>query len=151
MNSELLLADLTDQEGFRPVAYDDATGKKVVAGTMVQGNITVAIGWNVAGRPCSLELAQIINRYQTNETWTELCAAAPWVTTAPEPCQRALCNMAFNLGVPSLMAFNTFLSLMQLGHYNEAADDLAGTLWSRQVGSRSGKIQALIKEGIPSG
>lgn len=148
MDNEKLLADLTDQEGFRALLYDDATGKKIISGSTLQGNPTIAIGWNVAGRPCPLDLAQVICRYHISQTWNELSRAIPWVVDCPEPCQRALCNMGFNLGVPGLLKFNTFLSLMQLGHYGEAADDLQATLWHRQVGSRGPKIESLIREGI---
>jgi lysozyme len=148
MNSELLLADLTDQEGFRAVLYDDATGKKITKGSLVQGNPTVAIGWNVAGRPCPRDLANIITQYFITQTWGEVTHALPWAANLPEPQSRALCNLAYNMGVPTLLTFKTFLSLMQLGHYSQAADDLAGTLWFKQVGSRGPKIQALIKTGI---
>lgn len=148
MDREKLADDLTNQEDFRSLLYDDATGKNVVKGSVLQGNPTIGVGWNVAGRKCTPELARMILRYFITETWAELIDAAPWANSLPEPQARALCNMAFNTGVPVLMGFGTFLSLMQLGHYNEAAEDLAGTLWFRQVGSRGPKIQALIKEGI---
>lgn len=147
MDTALLLADLTNQEGYRPVLYDDKTGKKITAGSLVQGNPTIAIGWNVAGRPCPQELAQTICRYFIAQTWAELIKAAPWVANLPEPQQRAIANMAFNMGVPVLMTFNTFLSLMQLGNFAQAAEDIATTLWYRQVGTRGPKIQALITQG----
>ena len=147
MNPDLLLADLTDQESYRSVLYDDKTGKKITPGVMVQGNPTLAIGWNVAGRPCPLDLAQTICRYFIAQTWAELVKAAPWVANLPEPQARALCNMAYNMGVPALLGFTQFLALMQLGDYDRAADDLSGTLWWRQVGTRGPKVQALIQQG----
>lgn len=147
MDANLLLADLTDQEGYRSLVYDDATGKKLTKGMTLVGNPTVAIGWNIAGRPCPQDLANIIARYFIDSTWKELVGAMPWVASAPEPCQRALTNMSFNMGLATLRGFTEFLALMELGNYKEAADDLAGTLWAKQVGSRAAKIQALIKEG----
>lgn len=150
MNSEQLLADLIDQEGFRAVLYDDATGKKLSKGSIIRGNPTLAVGWNVAGRPCTQDLANIITRYFITQTWNEIVHALPWVANLPEPQSRALCNLAYNMGVPVLLTFKTFLSLMQLGHYDQAADDLGTTLWFRQVGSRGPKIQALIREGAIS-
>ena len=147
MDADSLLADLTDQEGFRAVLYDDKTGKKITPGVMVQGWPTVAIGWNVAGRPCPLDLAQTICRYFIAQTWAELVKAAPWVGNLPEPQARAVCNMAYNMGVPVLLGFTQFLALMQLGDYDKAAADLETTLWWRQVGSRGAKIQALIQQG----
>lgn len=148
MDAILLLADLTDQEGYRSLVYDDATGKKLTKGMTLSGNPTVAIGWNVAGRPCPPDLANIIARYFIDATWKELTAAMPWITSAPEPVQRALTNMSFNMGLAVLRGFTQFLALMQLSNYAAAADDLAGTLWFKQIGSRGPKLQALIKEGI---
>ena len=145
MNTELLLADLSTEEGYKALLYDDATGKKITAGVMVQGNPTIAIGWNVAGRPCPLDLAQTIARYFIAQTWTELVQKLPWVETLPEPVARAVCDLGFNMGVDKLLTFGTFLSLVQAGKYDQAADDLETTLWWKQVGTRGPKIQARLK------
>lgn len=145
MDTDKLLSDLTGEEEFRSVLYDDVTGRPITQGTTLRGQPTIGIGWNVAGRPCTLELAQIICRYHISQTWAELTKAAPWIASLPEPQARGLTDMAFNMGVPKLLGFGTFLSLMQLGHYGQASDDLAETLWAKQVGSRAQKIQVLIR------
>lgn len=147
MDVEALLADLTNQEGYQPLLYDDKTGKKITPGVTVIGNPTIAIGWNVSGRQCPPDLAKIICRYFIDQTWKELIQEMPWVATIPEPQQRAMTNMGFNMGIPVLQTFTGFLSLMQLGNYTAAAKDLETTLWWRQVGTRGPKIQALITEG----
>lgn len=147
MDADALLADLTNQEAYRALVYDDRTGKPLAPGVMLMGNPTVGIGWNVAGRPCSRELANIICRYQINEVWGELVKAMPWVAALPEPQQRAMTNLSFNMGLRTLSTFTGFLSLMQTGHYAAAANDLGTTLWFKRVGTRGPKIQALITEG----
>ena len=60
-------------------------------------------------------------------------------------CQCAtyvLVDMTYNLGEAGLASFNTFNSLMEAGEWDEAADDLSGTLWCSQVGSRCSRDQA---------
>lgn len=147
MDAEKLLTNLTDEEGFRNALYDDATGKKIKAGDTLVGNPTIGIGWNVMGRGCPLDLAQTICRYHIAETWADVTHAFPWAAHMPEPCQRALCDMGFNMGIATLSTFKEFLALMELGNYEDAAVDLEGTRWFKQVGSRGPKIQALIREG----
>ena len=47
-----------------------------------------------------------------------------------------LVDMTYNLGEGGLSTFNTFNSLMESGQWDAAADDLQGTLWCSQVGTR---------------
>lgn len=147
MNKSALMASLTGEEGFRSLVYDDATGKDLKPGMMLKGNPTIGIGWNVAGRPCTPELAQMILGYHVDQTWAELIQAIPWITHLPEPCQRALTDMAFNMGAAKLLKFNIFIGLMRAEKFAEAAADLETTLWWKQVGTRGPKVKALVLEG----
>lgn len=147
MDRPQLLADLMQGEGFRPNLYDDASGAPLTKGSVIHGWPTIGYGWNVASRPCPQDLAQYILGYFADDTWNTLILAASWISSQPEPVQRALCEMAFNEGVTGLLKFNTFLALVQQGNYAEAADDLETTLWAKQVGVRAARIQALIKHG----
>lgn len=148
MDRDLLLADLNRDEEFVPYIYDDGAGPqaRVIPGYKMIGNATLCTGWCPAKNPCTPDLNATITGYWADKTWASLAATAPWVSTLTEPRQRALCEMAFNLGVHGLMTFNTFLSLMQSGQYEAAAQDLeTGTAWWKQVGERGPRIQALIK------
>ena len=63
-------------------------------------------------------------------------------------CQCAtyvLVDMTYNLGEGGLSSFNTFNSLMESGQWDAAADDLSGTLWCSQVGSRCTRDQNQIR------
>ena len=53
--------------------------------------------------------------------------------------------MTYNLGEAGLASFNTFNSLMEAGEWDQAADDLSGTLWCSQVGSRCTRDQNQIR------
>lgn len=142
-----LLAQLWSDEGFRSYIYDDATGREVLAGTTLRGRATLAAGWCPETNPCPVPLAQYILGFFADDKIETLQKAAPWVIDLPDPCQQALYNMAYNLGVTGLLNFTTFMSLMQQGQYGQAADDLATTSWSKQVPARAARIQALIRAG----
>ena len=63
-------------------------------------------------------------------------------------CQCAtyvLVDMTYNLGEAGLASFGTFNSLMEAGEWDQAADDLSGTLWCSQVGSRCTRDQNQIR------
>lgn len=145
VNRDLLLADLETCEGFRPYLYDDANGKPLVKGSTIIGNPTVGIGWCPSTLPIPHDKAQVILGWQADDVWGTLIHAASWIGGLSEPRQRALANMAFQLGVTGLLKFNVFIGLMQQGRYAEAADDLATTLWFKQSGNRGPRIQQLIK------
>lgn len=147
MNRAQLLSDLEADEGFRPYIYDDATGAPVLRGYVLRGKATLGIGWCPETNPLPHDKALIILGWHVDDEWGTLLRAVPWVLDVPEPQQRALANLAFQLGVTGLLKFTTFISLMQQGRYGEAADDIGTTLWAEQSGTRAGKIQVLIKQG----
>lgn len=142
-----LLAQLTTDEGFRPYIYDDATGREVLAGTTLIGHATLAIGWCPETNPCPEDLAQYILAYFADGEIATLQRAVPWVIDLSDARQRALYDMSFQLGVTGLLKFNTFMSLLQQGQFEQAADDLATTAWFKQAPARAARIQALIKNG----
>lgn len=145
MDRSALLADLETDEGFRPLLYDDATGRQWTKGAPIAGWPTIGIGWNVAATPISLDRARVILGWMVDDKIGPLNAALPWLSGLTEPRQRAVANLAYNLGVTGLLKFDTFLSLMKSGQYDQAADDLAGTAWWKQVGQRGPRIQELIR------
>lgn len=148
MNRDLLFSDLEAEEGFRPYVYDDATGIPIVIGTVVKGNPTIGIGWAPGKNPLMHTQALIILGWHVDDKWETLQHAAPWIDAQPEPVQRALCNLAFNLGVTGLLKFTTFMALVEQGKYQEAADDLDTTAWGKQVQkTRVDTIKKLIKQG----
>jgi lysozyme len=66
--------------------------------------------------------------------------------------QRALLNMAFNLGwnpqAPGgLDDFKNTLRAMQDGHWTLAAAGMRASLWARQVGARAERLARMIETG----
>lgn len=60
----------------------------------------------------------------------------------------AVADMAFNMGCRKLQQFTTFRSLLQERRFHEAARDLRGTKWCRQVGYRCNRNVACVEKGM---
>lgn len=147
MNIDLLAADLQRDEGWKNFLYDDANGAKIVPGYTVKGHATAAWGFALDVSPLTQEEALPILRSRAQGYYDTLVKAEPWVAGLPEPVQRGLSNMAYNMGVTGLLKFNTFLDLLKAGQYVAAGEDLAQTKWAGQVGDRASRVVALIEQG----
>ncbi len=147
MDFPSLIANLETDEGFRGYLYDDANGHKIGPGVIVRGHPTCGYGFALDVSPLTQSEALGILSSRATDAYNTLLVAAPWVAELSEPRQRALANMAYNLGVTGLLKFDTFMALMQKGNFADAADDLTKTVWAGQVGARARRIQSLIENG----
>lgn len=144
----LLVSDLQQDEGFRANLYDDATGAPIHPGSIIKGHPTAGFGFALDVAPLTRAESLPILTSRATAAMNGLIAAAPWVANLAPARQRALGNMAYNLGVTGLLKFILFLSLMQAGKFDQAADDLETTPWFTQVGARGVRIVAMIRAGI---
>lgn len=145
MNIDLLTSDLQRDEGWRAAAYDDATGAPIRPGYTVKGHVTVGYGFALDVAPMTQVEAMPILRGRAQDAYDTMVKAEPWIADLPEPCQRAIGNMSYNLGPTKLLGFGTFLGYMRQGQFAAAADSLVSTKWYGQVGNRAARICALIK------
>jgi lysozyme len=77
----------------------------------------------------------------------ELDQAFPWWRQLSDRRQRALANMAFNLGAQRLRGFAKMIKALASAQYDEAARQALESKWARQVGARAERIAAMIREG----
>jgi lysozyme len=59
---------------------------------------------------------------------------------------RALTNMAFNLG-GRLGDFKHFLAAVKAGDWQAAGQNMADSLWAKQVGERAVRLRKMIETG----
>jgi lysozyme len=71
-----------------------------------------------------------------------------WYDLAPEPIQRACCNLCFNLGLKRFLGFKKTISLLKEKKYEEASKEILNSKWASQVGLRADRISNLIKQAI---
>jgi lysozyme len=148
IDKEKLIDELTVDEGARGDVYDDENDRRITAGAIVHGNPTTAIGHALNRTPWTTVQMRTICGWDIDAKIPDLYARFPWVAMLSEPRQRALANMAFNMGVDGLAKLQNFLLLLQRGNFDDAVTDLGGTLWAREVGpERTARISALIRQG----
>lgn len=134
MDIAKLKSDLERDEGLRLKPYKDTVGK-----------LTIGIGRNLDDVGISEEEARHLLGNDIEWVVEELDRAMPWWRTMPEPAQRALCNMCFNLGMPTLRQFSNMLAALQAGDYRKAADEALDSRWARQVKGRADRIAGLYR------
>jgi len=70
----------------------------------------------------------------------------PRIDLIGESRQRALCNMAFNLG-SRLAGFIHFIGSVNKGDWKTAAVEMLQSKWARQVGKRAERLRDMILTG----
>lgn len=148
MNIAAVLDDLRADEGFRDHVYDDATGKPIVKGSLVQGYPTIGYGFCVdqaKGTPFPRDIADLLLERVAQEKWQALLTALPWLAQQPEDVQRALANMAYQMGVSGVTRFGRMLAALETGDREQAAQHALQSLWARQTPGRAGRVAALLR------
>lgn len=148
MQVQQIRDELIRDEGFRGLAYDDATGQTVRKGTTLEGFVTVGYGFCLdgdRGRPIPEPIADAWLDWLIVETGKALDARIPWWRQQPEDVQRALVNMAYQLGVSGLLNFRKMLSALQIGDRAEAARQALDSRWARQTPNRANRVAAMIR------
>lgn len=142
MNLDQLSTDLQTDEGFRGYPYDDKNDQQLKAGYTIQGTPTFGFGFTFL----TTQEAAVILKMRVASVASELLARLTWVASLSEPKQRALANMAYDLGIGGLITFTTFLDLVKSGQFDAAANDLLTTEWAKEVSDRAVRIAAVIRQ-----
>lgn len=138
------LADLRRDEGYSGVVYDDATGKSIKKGSVVEGNPTIGYGLR-CDQPIPRAAAEEALRLVAEGNWAALLHRCLWLQTQPDDVQRALQNLAYNLGAEGVAGFQMMLAALQRGDREAAALNCLDSLWAKQVGARAERVADLIR------
>lgn len=132
-----IIAQLQRDEGLRLLPYRDKAGK-----------LTIGYGRNLDAEGISRAEADYMLQSDVINFGTTLKKVLPWFEHLDLARQGVLINMAFNMGIGGLLSFKQFLSLMAIGKFKEAADDLAtNTKWISQVGDRARRLVLQTRTG----
>lgn len=141
MNKKLLIDNLRKDEGSviqkgRHVLYADHLGNMTIGyGRLLEAKQ----GGGITELEAKLMLGVDIDRCQS-----EVSKEFSYYYAAPEPVQRGLVNMCFNLGLPRLKKFVKMHSALEAQDYQRAADEALDSKWARQVGRRAQRIADLF-------
>lgn len=145
MNLSLLDAELRRDEGVRYWPYDDSKGIP-----------STGIGHNLRATPLPSSWAYPLTDAQVSQllkqdlqnTFAALDHNLPWWRGLDEVRQRVVANMAFNMGVGTLLTFRNTLGAMQRGAYAVAAAGMLNSAWYGQVGQRAVRLCAAMETGV---
>ena len=126
MNYDILLEQLKDFEGLELKAYQCTAGKT-----------TIGLGRNLDDYGITEEEAYYLAKNNIYELEDELDRAIPWWTQLDDARQRALINLAYNVGTTTLLKFKKTLQYLEEGSYEEAAEEVLDSRWAKQVGRRA--------------
>lgn len=134
---EELTKQLKGDEGFRSKPYRDTVGK-----------LTIGIGRNLDDVGISENEAELLLWNDLSKAVAELKARLPWATSLNEPRQGVLINMAFNMGISSLLLFVNMLAAAQAGDFDKAAEHMEQSRWASQVGPRAQRLILQMRYGV---
>jgi len=133
---EVLKSDLKRDEGVRRKPYLCTAGK-----------VTIGVGRNLDDMGITECEADYLLENDIGRILKELDQNIAWWRDLSEGRQRALINMAFNMGISRLLKFKKTLFALQNGGYDIAAAEALDSQWARQVHERACRIARLIVEG----
>ena len=136
-------SELSRDEGRKPRLYQDSVGKW-----------TVGVGFNLSDRDLPEHVIDILLDDEIDTAERILDKVIPQWRLCNAVRQRALLNMAFNLGESRLSGFKDMLkavrNAIQTGGsdwYEQAAKEALDSQWAKQVGQRATRIAEMIRTG----
>lgn len=137
----MIVDDLIRDEGFEPFAYRDHLGK-----------LTIGVGFLIdPDEPGRIEMPRAVANLWMLDILKErrraLDAAIPWWTELSDGRQRALLNMAYQLGTAGLLKFKIMLGLLEAQLWKAAADEALDSKWARQTPARAKRVSDLLEHG----
>lgn len=137
-----LRARLAIDEGDRDYPYDDATGKRLLPGDTLKGNLTVGTGYNLTARPLSARVRALLLDECLDECLIDLMSF-PWFNKLDAVRQRAVVNFRFNVGRAGFRGFPKFIDALSKEDYLGACFELTSAKWAHQV--QSSRVQAITE------
>lgn len=131
-----LFQELEREEGLRLKPYKCTAGK-----------LTIGVGRNLDDVGITEAEARSLLANDVDRVEKGLDASLPWWRTQTDKRQRALCQMAFQLGLSGLLKFAKMLGAMQAGDYEEAAAQALDSRWARQTPARAARVAEMIRKG----
>ncbi len=148
VNQTALIADLLRDEGLRLYVYDDANGQPIRPGYTLKGHPTIGIGRALDVHGISRDEAEALLSNDIEAVYAEITQRLPWFSQLDDARQRALCNVAFNVGVSGLLQFHEMLAALNQRNYRQAAKSLLESKLGAQSTSRAQRLALLLESPL---
>ena len=124
------------EEGFRQHPYLDSLGI-----------LTVGYGRNLISNGVSKEEADFMLMRDIIKAEDQVYAALPWTRDLDDVRCAILIDMAFNMGIKSLLKFKKTLKSVREKRFQEAAIEMLQSTWAKQVGDRADRLAKAMDDG----
>ena len=128
-----LVDELKRDEGVRLKMYKDSVGLW-----------TIGVGRNIEERGISEQEAEVLLANDIQIALRDCEDIFDDFYSHPYDVQRALANMSFNLGKPTLSKFRNMIAAVDACDYALAADEAMDSRWAKQVGARAERIRDML-------
>ncbi len=136
IDREALVRQLRLHEGERLKPYRCTAGK-----------LTIGVGRNLEDRGITAQESAYLLGNDITSTQAALLKALPWVGQLDDVRQRVVIDMAFNMGLGTLLTFKNTLAAIQRGEYQRGAAMMLDSRWARQVGQRAERLSRMMATG----
>lgn len=147
---ERLVRRLKTEEGWSPLAYIDTTGNLTIGYGHNLGALFPAGARLVPMNGISRVIGEAILTTDAVESIESLKHAYPTISKLDDTRAIVVADMAFNLGTDGLMKWPIFLHQVQEQRFVDAAENMRGTKWYRQVGGRGEALSRMMETGVES-
>ena len=119
---------------------------------------TIGVGRNLEANPLSQEeMLEVLKESGITKDiaiqWLEKeirqvkrqLANYEWYTSQTKIRRRVLIDMAFNLGISGLLAFQNMIGALEVGNYEVAAEEMLDSKWAEQVGKRAERLSLMME------
>lgn len=135
---------IAKHEGKKANVYKDSVGID-----------TIGIGHNLQASPMPADWTQPLTDDQIDQLFqadlqkaTEaVTSAIPWFANLDEVRQAVVIDMAFNMGIHTLLTFTHTLGCIEAGNWQAAATGMMQSKWAEQVGKRAEEDAQMMVTG----
>lgn len=141
---EIVKEDLIRHEGYVAEIYLDSEHLPTFGIGHLVTEKDPEFTWPV-GTPVEDERILSAFHEDCSVAYSDACALVLNFAGQSTDAQRVLVNMAFNLGRNRLGQFKNFLSAVNEGNYQKAAEEMIDSKWYHQVGRRSKELVEIMR------
>lgn len=136
---ELIELLLLRDEGYRRSCYLDSLGYHTIGiGRMIDARRGGGISYEEALYLLKTDIARVVN---------SLSAQIPFWNLLNPVRQAVLISMAFQMGVPGLLAFRNTLKAVREERWNDAAASMNSSKWASQTPLRASRLAEAMRTG----
>ena len=111
------------------------------------GKLTVGVGWNLEDQDLPEKVIDLLLDISIERAERDALSLFPNLYTLSDARQRALTNMALNLGATRLGGFRQLRAAVAEEDFAGAAREMLDSKWSSQVGLRAQRLARMMEDG----